>query len=177
MCRGEKLLLSFFRVKEQNNATAKRSETNMLFWHICHLRALRRGSLVATVCNGVINCSCLCTSVWWFWGRYTAYADFQRLLLDGECGFCNVQVIFPEPGVLLWDRWVPAGLPGPDRFSYTPQAAEELERSFNFPCLWTPSEWLPQDQPAVGLLLASNSVATRAAGSVECRGTHSQALA
>lgn len=32
----------FFRVKEQSNTTAKRSETNMLFWHICHLRGLRR---------------------------------------------------------------------------------------------------------------------------------------
>lgn len=49
---------SAVRVKEQSNTMTKRSETNMLFWHICHLGCLKRAPPAGDVCDSVCVMNC-----------------------------------------------------------------------------------------------------------------------
>lgn len=118
----------FFRVKEQSNTTAKRSETNMLFWHICHLRGLGRTPPAGS--DDV--CVCVCAMVWLMayhtcqlcifsalsTCRSPAYGSKTRWLV---CHVCSVCVPHPcvkswavsgaiVPGALVGDRCLQASM-------------------------------------------------------------------
>lgn len=98
-------VLFFLRVKEQSNTTAKRSETNMLFWHICHLGGLRRtppaGSDDVCVCGCAMVwlIACLLSRVCCVYFQCNIHADHQCMALHRKtcwlvCHICTVCVLF-----------------------------------------------------------------------------------
>lgn len=146
------LLLFFFirRVKEQSNTTAKRSETNMLFWHICHLRGLRRtppaGSDIVCVfarlqkCNGVINCVSVFTHVCCVYCQCFIHAYHRHMVLHRQNMPVDMLYMYACPsmcefmsGVRCYCAWsdsgwqVFAGFSGPVRFPCRPEALVESE--------------------------------------------------
>lgn len=152
-------------VKEQSNTTAKRSETNMLFWHICHLRGLGRHLPQAVMmcvclceCDDVINCMsrvsvCIfnasymqISSIWLYIGKHAGWYDiYVPYMCPSMCDFMGSVRCYCAWSVCGWQVF--ADLSGPVRFPRRPEALVESE-----PGLYR--AWL-KDAPLISLVRES----------------------
>lgn len=146
---------SAVRVKEQSNTMTKRSETNMLFWHICHLGCLKRAPPAGDVCDSVCVMNCagifahICCGYFKQYGNayhqhiargeayYVASMSHMQRLHASLCVNSRAVSGVVVPEALLNDRC----FPGPARFPCTPEALVQSEPGL-------PQAWL-KDAPLI----------------------------